>query len=185
MIFQTVFMYIIISSVCLIYGIGIKELLEAPGEITKIGLSYIKILLTVIITMLLIWIPVRFVFIQYNFEIVFPLITLIFLVSLSALLQHLWPNMFQTNSRDITLSFFSVFLAVSEGITLIESLILGFVTVSAFYLLLFLMYCVNRKNSSVVISPRFNTTALMLITLACLILALYGWNVSWLRDRFF
>ncbi len=185
MIFQTVFMYIIITSVCLIYGIGLKDLLEYPDSISKIGISYIKTFFCVIIITALMWTIVTFIFIRYDFQIVTPFVTLILLVTLTFILESIWPSMFQANARDFTFSFFSVFIAITEGITLAESLIIAILTVSAFYALLFLMYCVNRKNSSVVISSRFNTVTLMLITMACIILALYGWNVSWLSNFFF
>ncbi len=185
MIFQTMFMYLIISSACLLYGIGIKDLMESPDNISGIITAYLKTLVSVIVSLLLMWVLLRFVLVPYNFQLVFPLVLLIILVLMSVVLEKVWPSFLKPSTREFTLAFFAIFLALGEGSSLLNSLIIGFTTVNAFYLLVFLLYCINRKNTSVVISPHFNTVALMLITFACVILALYGWNVSWLNEKFF
>ncbi len=185
MIFQTIFMYLFISSVCLVYGVGLRDIITSPDRIGKIGLPLARTIITTVITMLISGLLIQFVLLPYSFQIVFPLVILIILVIVTFLLEHLWPSIFVLNTREITLSFFAVFLSLSEGAGFLRSIIISITAIMAFYLLLFFLYCVNRKNASVITSPVFNNVSLMLITMACIILALYGWNVSWLNDKIF
>ncbi len=185
MIFQTIFMYLFISSACLIYGIGVKDLLDSPERVRNIVAIYVKTIIIVCTSIFLNWLILRFLLIPYGYQSLFPFMTLVVIVMLSVILESLWPSFFKMETRDLTLVFFAVFLGISEGATLTISLTIGITVISAFYLLLYLLYSLNRKNSSIVIAPQFNTTALMLTAMSCIILALYGWNVSWLSQKFF
>ncbi len=185
MIFQTIFMYFIICSSCLVYGICIKNLLEYPENISNTFALYIKTVFSVSAAILLMWLVLRFLIVPYGHQIVFPFITLGILLLISALLENAWPAVFQSDPREFTLGFFAVLLSMSEGTTLVTSLIIGITVSSAFYLLAFLFYSLNRRNAFVVIAPQFNSIALMLIAMSCILLAIYGWNVSWLTIKIF
>ncbi len=185
MIFQTVFMYFIISSACLIYAIGIKDLLESPEYTTGMGTSYVKNIFSTSAAILIVWLLLRFLLIPYGFQILFPFLMLAILILFSILLENAWPSLFKMDTREFILGFFAVYLAISEGTTLAISFIIGITVISAFYLLAILFYSLNRKNESVIVSKHFNTVSLMLLGMACIILALYGWNVSWLSSKFF
>ncbi len=185
MVFKTTFLYFFTMSACLIYGIGIKNLLENPEKIHTVFSVYIKNIIGVSLAIIAMRLLLIFVLIPYHMTFLFPFFTLLLLVIGSMFIKEARNNAFTTQISDFTLSYFSVFLAVNEGTSFASSLIIGFATITSFYILVYVLYAINKKNLSVIVSSNFKTLSLMLITMAIILLALYGWNVSWLRVRFF
>ncbi len=185
MILQTTLLYFLVISTCLIYGIGIKHILENPDNIKGMFPIFIRNIIIVSIVIVIMYFILHFIILPYKMTILFPFLSLLVLIIGTLLFKHTRNSAFTSKISDFTLNYFSVFLAVTEGLTIVSSLIIGIGTITSYYILVYIMYAINKKNSSVFISSSFKTVSLMLVAMAVILLALYGWNESWLRIKFY
>lgn len=184
MIFQTILMYTIICST-LIYGVGIKNLIDVSKKMKHTLVLYLKSFLSVSISVLLTWLITSNLLTPYNLSMLFPFFALLISTLFSIFLQQLFSRFLKIDTAEFSVTFFSVLLAISDGTTLLYSFLIGITAVSTFYLLALLLFMIRKKNRFVKVAPGFNAGSLILITMACIILALYGWNVSWLNVEAF
>lgn len=185
MIFQTVFMYLVICSTSLIYGVGIKNLVDVSKKLEHAFVLYLKSLLCVLISVPLTWLITNLLLLPYNLYMLFPFFVVLISVFFSILLQQIFYTVLKVNTAEFSVTFFSVLLAISDGTTLLHSFIIGVVAVSSFYVLAVLLFTIRKKNRFVKVAADFNTGSLILVAMACIILALYGWNISWLTMEVF
>lgn len=185
MILQTILMYLLICSAPLIYGVGIKNLVDVSEKPDANLALYLKSVLCVGISILLTWFITSILLIPYNLSMLFPFFALLISSIFSILLQQVFYSLLKVETAEFSVTFFSVLLAISDGTSLLHSFLIGVTTVTSFYILVFLLFSIRKKSRFVKVAPDFNTGSLILVAMACIILALYGWNVSWLNTEVF
>ena len=185
MIFQTIIMYLEVCTLCLIFEVSLKRLYFAKYSNTTVLASAVKTLSIVIITVIISFILLKYVLIKFQFTFILPFIIIIFIVGFSLLFELINNKIFLNITSDYVLSFISIFIATSEGNSLTTALIIAITSVFCYYLLLYILFCTDKQNSTVIKSTSNSTIPLLLITLAMVVLASYAWDISWLSIRFF
>lgn len=185
MIFQTILMYLILCTLCLIFEVSLKKLYFLPETNKTIAFSALKTIVIVITSTLISFLLLKYVLIRFNFTFILPFFIILSILSFSLLFELINKKMFELHTSDFVLCFISIFIATSEGTSLLNSLLIGITSVSCYYLVLYVLFCIDKQNSSVIKATSANIIPLLLLALATIILASYSWDVSWLSIRFF
>ncbi|MFI3257183.1 MAG: hypothetical protein R3Y36_02670 [Spirochaetales bacterium] len=178
---QSLFIYLIVCLTSVLFSIDSKSTSYLPYPGLHIIALYFKSLLTVVLSLLVLWLTVTFLLAPYNVAALFPFCALLISGAFSVALQKLLHIIFKFDITEFSLSFFAVLFAINDGISLVHTLVIGVTAVTAFYILAFFLWCLQRRNTSIKISKYFNKPALIFIAMACIIFALYGFEISWLN----
>lgn len=185
MILQSFFMYGILCAVPLVYGIGLKKLLDTAKQPLYIIAAAVKSLCSVLITVFL----TRFLTVKllapYSLAVLYPFFALPLILCFSHFFKQIIYVCCKLETEEFDIAFLSVILAVSEGFSLMHALIIGAVCTLSFYILLPVLGAVRRRLEITRIHPAFNDTVMIIITLALMTCGLYGWNLSWLNAGLF
>ncbi len=185
MIFQIILMYIILSSLCLIFEISLKKLYFFSENHKTILFSSLKTVVVVMLTILISFFILKYVLIRFNMTFILPFLILVLILAISIVFEIINKDLFTSTTSDYILCFISAYIASSEGTSLPISLLVSATSVSCYYIILYILFCVDKRNSTVIKATNSNTIPLLLLTLAIIILASFSWDVSWLSIRFF
>lgn len=184
MIIQSILFYTFISSVVLIYGVGACSLMTYNHNFFHSVIDFCKTLIVVIVSIIITW-TINFLFLApYHAAILFPFfaflstffITIFFDITLNKLITFQKYN-FQT-------AFLIVVVSLSESSGFLQSIIIGVISVASFYILLPFLFGIRKRMQNIQIASDFKNS-LEFITLALIILGLYGICTSWLRMDIF
>ena len=185
MIFQTIIMYLIVCTLCLIFEVSIKKLYFFDYTKEFLLFAGLKTLAMVVLSVIISYILLKFILIKFCATFILPFFIILFILGFSILFELINPKIFKINTNDYVLCFISIFIATSEGNSLATSILISITSVCCYYLLLYMLFCSDKQNSTVIKINSTNTIPLLLLTLAIIILAGYSWNISWLSIRFF
>lgn len=179
--FPTLFFYIFSASAILVYGVGIKDLIhhvEKPKDFLLYGL---KTLFTVIFTVLLTWLITTYVFAKNNITDIFPFFLIFICLIFAILFSFLIKLLFKKEIKEYVLSFFISFIAVNEGFSLFNAIIIGLAGILSFYLLIPLLHSINKRINISTAHKDLKSTTLILLSIALLLIVLFSFNISWLN----
>jgi Na+-translocating ferredoxin:NAD+ oxidoreductase RnfA subunit len=97
------------------------------------------------------------------------------------ILQRLILSTFKIDTSEFSLTFLTAFVSLSEGSSIVSSLIIGIVIILSFYFLVPLISAIRHRIDKVTIHTDMKSGGYLLLILAILIFALYFWNISWLN----
>lgn len=185
MIVQTIFIYMIISSTSLIHGIGLKKLVEDSQKPIDTLLFYAKSIILVTISFFLTWFITNTLLAPHNLAILFPFFALLITALFSIILHHVINLVLKIDTAEFSVSFLSVVLAISNGTSLAHSFLIALIAVNSFYLLSLLLFTIRQRILSINVANDFTVDVLILLAIACITFALYGWTNSWFNIEVF
>ncbi|MGI5172082.1 hypothetical protein H0R92_00575 [Treponema sp. OMZ 840] len=185
MIIRSFFMYGILCIVPIIYGIGIKKLLYTNYSLNYLVLSGIKSACTAVSAILATWFLALNLLAPYSLAVLFPFFTVAISFLFSFIFDKIINICFKIKTEEFDIAFLSVILAVSEGFTLKQTLIIAVICVLSFYLLYPLLAAIRKRLRITNTDPAFADNIMIFLTLALISCGFYGWNLSWLNPEIF
>jgi Na+-translocating ferredoxin:NAD+ oxidoreductase RnfA subunit len=179
--FETFFVYIFVSSTTLVYGLGFKKLIILSENPRHMIAYCLKSLLSITASISLTWVMANYTLAAFNMAEIYPFFAVLFTIFFSMIFQRFIFSSFKIDTAEFTLTFLTVILAVAEGIDFSNAMIIGISSCIAFYLLIPFLSAIRKRFQLLAIPTDLTTGALVFISLALIILALYSWNVSWLN----
>lgn len=174
--------YLLFSSAVLYYGIGLNRS-TLVTHIPQILPIILKNLLTVIIASVLTFLFNEYILIPLNLIEIFPLIALLIFATLSIFFESIIRITSGKVTSEFCISYLVLILSLNEGLSLIDVILINVSCFLSFVLILPFLKVIKRQNSLVGnISIHANLKALLLISIAVLIMALSVFNVSWLNS---
>ena len=185
MILQTILINILLTSLCLLFEISTTKKSVSNQSKKETLFVALKTLIIIIVTVVITFYLLKFVLIKLECTILLPFVILLFLIGFSLALESLNLRFFKNSTNEYILSFISIFIATNNANYLLNSLLIAITSVLFYYLLLYILYCIEKRNKSVIKSIKNKIIPSMLLTLAIIIIASYSWNLSWLSIRFY
>lgn len=177
--FSTLFFYILSASTILIYGVGIKDLIIASEKPKDFLLYFLKTILTVIFSVILTWLLTKYVFAKNNVTDLFPFFLVFICLSFAILFTFLINLIFKKDIKEFCLSFLISFISVNEGFSLISAIFISVASTLSFYLLIPVLYSIKKRINSSTANSNLKSNALVLLSIALLLLVLFAFNISW------
>ena len=161
------------------YGIGLNRVLLISESIKDIKFLYLKSLLCSFATVALSSIIVTSVLSPLGLQEFFPFICILIFIVFSTFLEIILQLASVKGGNEFFVSFFSILLAISESLSILEALLYVFVALTSFYTLVLITYTVRKRSKMADPLPVFKN-AVILFSLAILVLFILAFDVSWL-----
>lgn len=174
--------YTFICSSVLFYCIGLNRTLQIYGNpIAETFRFLLKALITILISSVTTYGLTKGILIPLKIVELSPLIALIVLLIFSFLLESLLRISTEKDAAEFSVSFMIVLLAVSETTNIMETLVICLSSLTAFVILLPLIYSFEKRIHINVKNISEKTTVLLFLSIAVLILTMAVCDVSWLN----
>ncbi len=181
MIFSALY-YLFIGSAVFLYGIGINDSIIMCDSIHKLYLSIVKILFTILCTTMLGWLLTTKLLVPLRLTELYPLVTLLIFIVISILLESLVRITSSRVTSEFNLSFPIVLLAINEGISFSEVIVISTAAFFSFVILLPILYSIKKRINIVGnLEIHGNRRSLVMVSLAILSIVLVICNISWLN----
>lgn len=179
MIFDTLFLYLVFSSAVLIYGTGLKQILDYSTNPKKFFFQMLRILLTIIISVFVCrGITVLFL-VPARLQELFPFVCILFTCLFSILTEMLFEYLFHIEVKELTITICSVIIAVNEGLTMLHAILTGVSCSLSFFLFLPFLYSIRCRLKFSQQQIDFKKGALIFLSIALIMLVLFSLNISW------
>ena len=179
--FNNFMFYFLYSSSVIIYGAGLNYSIQNSNKPSKLFSSFVRILFTVIITSVLVFLIEHYLLAKLNIMDLFPFAAVVVFLLVSLLLETIFRKSVQNRLNEYAFSLVCILLTLSESLTLIETIVIGSSTVLSIVLLVPVLYAIRKRIEISNPLEDFKNSSLLLITLSILSLLTLVWNVSWLN----
>jgi len=178
--FDVFFYYSFSCSILLTYGIGLEKaffdsrpdsrfIARAPGILAEMILSVVAVYL----------LDTRVLF-HPDFRVLVPMSTVFVCAFVQTLVSLVNPSVMRDISTGERIFYFgTVFLAVSEGGSLPEALIIAVASVIAFYCASILLFSVRQRIASATVPADWKGAPLILASMGLLAIVMHSADISW------
>ena len=181
MFINTFLYYTLFASVVLIYGIGINRVAEIGIAKFNDIIFYIKSALAVFLSAILSWIVTNYILVPLNLTELYPLFSLLIFICISTFLEALVRLTAGISTVEFAVSFLIILLAVSESISVVNTMI---ICLSSFIaMLLIIPFSITLKKrvcgNGQFLDERYYS--IFFFFLAILIIIMSTWDIGWLN----
>ena len=180
MILNTIFYYVMYCSVFLLYGVGLNRLLALRESMSSLVLMCIKTLLSATATAALSYLVAGAILVPVHLDELYPFVIVLIYACISVIIEVFVSIGANESVTELTIPLLTLILALAEGATLVQTVIIVCACVIAFYLLVAIVSSLRMRFDSFAPKSGFAVYTMLLISLAVITIALCAWNVSWL-----
>ncbi len=171
--------YSLCSSSVLVYGIGVRQAFLNSGGSVRILSVGVKVTVTTVLSVCLLYPVSTFLMIPHGMADMLPFFCICAVVCVSKITDSLAGFIKNFPAGEIIFSLGSVLLAMTEGVSFAENLLVAFSCCVSFLGLSFFLYAVRKRLEYTSAFSDFRGSPLILISMGLLVLVLYAWNISW------
>lgn len=181
MILDTILIYLIFSSAVLVYGTGLKQILDYSADPKRFLFQMIRIMVTIVLSVFVSrGITVLFL-VPARLQELFPFVCIIFTILFAIITEKLCELFFNIEVKEIAITICSVIIGVNEGLTMLHSILIGVLCSLSFFLFLPFLYAIRCRMKYSQQHIDFRKGALVFLSIALIMLVLFSMNVSWLN----
>ncbi len=172
--------YIFYCSIVIFYGIGLHSVTLAGTEKNE-NSGIVKTIITISLSTLLSWVLITQLLIPCGLVELYPIICVAIFTVITIFGEILIRITTQKSPSEFTLSILIVLLSVSESNTILQAFLFSLFFICSFYLILPFIYSVNKRIGFTNHRSIIKKNALLLLSLAVLMIAVNVENISWLN----
>ena len=173
--------YILFCSSVLIYGIGFNRESVMCNSPRKILFTAIKSYACVIISFLLSFGINKMILIPLALTELFPFFSLLIYITVSVFFEILIQVTTKKSSAEFAVSFLTLILALNEGISLLDGILITVSSLTCFYFLLAVLHSIEKRIQVSKKDNMFKQKGLIFLSMVVIMIALYSFNFSWLN----
>lgn len=173
--------YFMYTSAVLIYGIGINRTTVVCQKPENILLYFVKMLITVSTSTALVFLLTKSLLVPVGICELYPFITVLVFSAISVFIESLIRITSKTTAAEFAVSLLCVLLAVNEGSSIGQSVIISCICTVSFYFFVPILYSIRKRIEIAHPAGDFENASLIMISVAIVMLALIVWNISWLN----
>lgn len=177
---NSVFYYIFACSIILYYGVGMNRLLILKKDYVSFFKSILKAYLITGCTVSISYFAIRFALAPLSLTELYPYISAFSFLLISIPLHMFIRTGTADLAEDYAVPFLTILISLNEGESFFSALIISASCITAFYLFLLIIFAFRRRFKLYTTEEGLKPYALLLISIAVVIIALFCWNVSWL-----
>jgi len=176
---STIIYYILSSSAVLFYGIGISRTIALRDKASQSFLSCIKALSTASATTAVSYIVTNWLLVPVHLSEMFPFVTLLIFLIFSVLIEIFIGVGVKKSPAEFSVTLLSIILALNEGFSVAHSVVITCSCIISFYLVIIVFSSIRSRVSFYKNSTGIKIYPVLLISLAAMILAIFGCNTAW------
>ncbi len=176
---STIIYYLLSASAVLFYGIGLNKSVSHSESFSSSFLTCFKSLFSASSTAAVSYLLVSWLLVPVNLTELFPFITTLIFILFSTLTEIFIGVGIRQSPVDFSIPLLAVFLGLNEGFSLGFAVTISCMCVISFYLMLIIFHCVRERISFYTTEGGLKTYCVLLVCLAVIMVAIYGFNVSW------
>ncbi|MBR0032651.1 MAG: hypothetical protein IJP61_10255 [Treponema sp.] len=176
-----IFYYIASASAILFYGIGINRTVSLHEDYSSLRISFFKGLMTAASTTAVSYIVNSWLFSPTGLEEVFPVIVILIYIIFLLFVEIFVGIGIRPAGTEFAIPLLSVILGINEGITIGHAVVITCCCLCSFYIMLAIFHSVVERVKFYRNEQSMYIFCMLLLSLAAIILALCGWNASWIN----
>ena len=182
MILNTFLHYLCFASAIFIYGIGATKLADYSKFTTKTVLFFIKLIVSVSITSVLSFLIANKILVKIGMLELFPLVCFFVYACINILTEALVRITIGADSAEFIISYLIVLLSVSEGINLLDTIIIAESCIAAFIIIKPLVSAFHhRLSSELILNEKYYCRLFLFIALIIFIIS--AWDSMWINPE--
>lgn len=176
-----IFYYIASASAMLFYGIGINRTISLREDYSALRISFFKGLSTSASTCAVSYLVVAWLFSTTGLEELFPIVVILIYIIFLLFVEIFVGIGIRPAGAEFSIPLLSVILGINEGVTIGHAVVITCCCVSSFYIMLVIFHSVVGRVKFYRNEQSMYIFCMLLLSLAAIILALCGWNASWIN----
>ena len=173
--------YLASASAMLFYGIGMNRVLSLNENYSSLWISFFKGLMTAASTAAVGYLVSSWLLVPYGLTELYPFFTVIIFIIFMMFVEIFIGVGLKAANGEFVIPFLSVLLGMNEGFSIGSAVVITCCCVTSFYIMQIIFYSVGERVKFYEAERSLNLFCVLLISLAAIILALCGWNSSWLN----
>ncbi|MCR5613278.1 hypothetical protein [Treponema sp.] len=182
MILNSFVYYILFCSSVLLYGIGFNRESVMCNYPKPVLFSAVKSYACVILTFALSFFINEALLIPLNIIELYPFFTLLIYITISVFFEIIIQVTTKRSSAEFAISFLTVLLALSEGLSIVEGILICSACLTSFYALIPVLYALDKRLKTSSNNAQFKQKCIILLGMVMIMIALYSFNISWLNS---
>jgi len=179
--FQVVFFYLFISSAVFVYGIGLNKIFVFSKKPTDTIYFLLKEILTIFLSLCICWPMTKYILVPNELTELYPFFSFFFIYIISLIITEFSVRFLKKNVTGFSFSYCVLLLAINEGITFGNALLISLACLLSFFVMLPIIYAVRWKTKSSLQYISFKDGAMVFLCIAAILFILFAVNVSWLN----
>ncbi len=176
---NTILFYLFSSSALLFYGIGANRTLMDSDSFSNRLVSFFKSCVVAAGTVSLSFIINKVLLIPLGLIEMYPFISIVLFIIISLFVEIFSSIGVRSTVTEFSVPFLSVLIALNEGITYAESMVISLTGVIVFYFMNIILWCLRGRIEVHYPDAGLKTISILLLSFAVIVIAVYGYNVSW------
>lgn len=173
--------YFLSASAVLFYGIGTNKSISYGDSFSSSVLTCVKSIISASSTTAVSYLLNAWLLIPANLAEIYPFVATLIFILFSTFVEIFIGIGIRQSSVDFSIPVLSVFLALNEGISIGHSVLIACIGILSFYSVVIVFYCVRSRVSFYREEGTLETYCVLLLCLALVMTAIYGFNISWLN----
>lgn len=179
-----VFHYIAFASAMLFYGIGMSRTVSLREDYSAFTISFFKGLTTAASTCAVSHLVVSWLLCGTGLEELFPVVVVMVYIVFLLLVEIFVGVGVRAAGTEFAIPLLSALLGVNEGVTIARAVAIACCCVCSFSIMMAMFRSVVERARACRGERGMRIFCALLLSLAAVILALCGWNVSWVNFAF-
>ena len=176
-----IFYYIASASAMLFYGIGINRTISLHEDYSALKLSFFKGLTTSSSTCAVSYLVISWLFSETGLEELFPVVVIMIYIIFLLFVEIFVGIGIRPAGAEFAIPLLAVFLGINEGVSIGHAVVITCCSICSFYIMLAIFHSVVERVKIYRNEQSLYIFCMLLISLAAIILALCGWNESWVN----
>lgn len=175
----TIVYYIASSSAILFYGIGISRTITLKDDTSQLVLSCIKALSTASATTAVGYLVVNWLLVPVQLAELYPFVLVFVFLIFSLLIEIFIGVGIKKSPAEFSITLLSSILALNEGLSIGQAVVISCSCIISFYLMIVIFYSIRDRVGFYTDTIGIKIYPVLILSLSAVILAIYGWNISW------
>lgn len=177
------FFYVFISSAVFVYGIGLNKIFVFSKKPTDTFYFLSKEIITIFLSLLICWPITNHILVPNELAELYPFFCFFIIYIISLVITEFSARFLKKNVTGFYFSYCTLLLAINEGISFGNALLIALASILAFFIMLPIIYAVRWKMKNSLQYISFKDGALIFLCIAVILFILFAFNVSWLNSE--
>lgn len=176
---QTVFIYAVSCSTVMVYGYGLERSFFESRRGSRFYSRLPLLLFSALASVAVLWPFITAILIPYRYDFLVPVLAIIVYSIIHQVCLSLFKTSAEAPTGERVFLYGTVYLALYEGISFTDSIVITFAAVLSFTIVTVLLFSIRERIAPSNIQADWKGVPIILICMGLLSIAFYGSDISW------
>lgn len=177
--------FLVFSSALYNYGMGLQTVLLKRASFKLFLISCLQVFLELFLSLSISWLLIQKALVPLHFTKLFPLIVFLSFYLFHTILSFLAELLKYEASKEFFVPILILILTIFHSINYLNAIIIGFSCLLSYFLSIPILHAIEIRIAKPHPRPLIPSTALVLISIAIIMLSLYAFDLSWIFNGVF